>query len=82
MKKVTLKDFLDGVRYNDVRGIVLRGRGNKTNFQLGFIPQDEFIYEFGDNPDVHVRNLNIKEVLYEPYRIILRLKKPSKVELL
>lgn len=78
-EQVSLRDFEKPVSYRRVNAIVFHGESRQGPFLLGFIPYGEFIYEFGVPPDVFFRKLPIEEVYYEPYRTIIRLRRPTDI---
>ncbi len=81
MKNVKLDNFKKPVIHKNVKQIVFRGEKEGKDFDLGFLPEGEFIYHFSVSPDVYFLNLDIEEVYYEPYRTFLRLKKPTDLEI-
>jgi hypothetical protein len=81
MKNVKLADFRTPAKHDHVKEIVFRGEMNGSSFDIGFLPEAEFIYHFDISPDVFFQNLHIKGVYYEPYRTFLRLKFPISVEM-
>lgn len=81
MKIVSLQDFLTPVIHQNVEDIVFRGNENGSSFDIGFLPEAEFIYHFDISPDVFFKNLNTIEVYYEPYRTFLRLESPTDIQI-
>lgn len=81
MKNVGLEDFRKPLRHKQVEQIVFRGDFHGTFFDLGLLPEAEFIYHFECSPDVFFQGLPIKEVYYEPYRTFLRLEYPVDIEI-
>ena len=82
MKNVGLEEFRTPIKHAQVKDVVFRGeRRDGSSFDLGFLPEAEFIYHFDVAPDVFFQNLPIEEVYYEPYRTFLRLRLPINVEI-
>ena len=81
MRNVTLSDFQKGVAHRDVETIVFRGESNGSSFDLGFLPEGEFLYHFNIAPDVYFQNLPIREVYYEPCRTFLYLHSPISIQM-
>jgi len=79
MKNVDLSYFSGGIHHSQVTDIVYRKATDDGGFELGFLPEAEFIYHFAIAPDVHFQHLDIKEVYFEPYRTFLRLKLPTDI---
>ena len=81
MKRVALDDFRKPATHEDVESVVFRGETDGSRFDLGFLPEAEFIYHFDIAPDVFFQDLPIQEVYYEPYRTFLRLKSPVRIQI-
>ena len=83
MKSVGLENFKKPVVHKNVKTVVFHGeaRGNARKFYLGFLPENECIYDFNKGiPDVYFEGLPIKEVYYGPYRTFLHLEYSVDVE--
>ena len=83
MKSVGLKNFKKPVVHKNVETVVFHGetRGQERRFYLGFLPEEECIYDFNKGiPDVYFEGLPIKEVYYGPYRTFLHLEYSVDVE--
>jgi hypothetical protein len=76
MKTVTMADFKTPKIHPEVKDIVFRKDDDEKCFELGLLPENEFIYHFDVSPDVFFRNLTVDEVYFDPYRTFLRLKDP------
>lgn len=81
MKKVNLSFFSSPVVREGVERIVIHPERHGNPFSIGFLPEEEFSYEFSVAPDILFEHLNIKEVYYEPYRTFVVLSHPTTVEI-
>jgi len=81
MKKVNLSFFSSPVVREGVERIVIHPERHGNPFSIGFLPKEEFSYEFSVAPDILFEHLNIKEVYYEPYRTFVVLDQPATVEI-
>lgn len=84
MKNVSWDSFKKPVVHKNVEIVVFHGeaRRDARRFYLGFLPEDEFIYDFNKGiPDVYFQGLPIKEVYYEPYRTFLHLEYSVDIEI-
>ncbi|QJR21809.1 hypothetical protein BREVNS_1059 [Brevinematales bacterium NS] len=81
MKKVNLSFFSSPVVREGVERIVIHPERHGNPFSIGFLPKEEFSYEFSVAPDILFEHLNIKEVYYEPYRTFIVLDQPTTLEI-